>query len=622
MKKIVSVILCIALTAAIFVGCGKQESIKSDIVLITDGNSVNDDGYNQSAWEGVSSFADENSMTCRYYQPVLDNGELTVENVEKYVKLSSDNGAKFIVFPGEVFSVSAYEIAPDYPEISFILVDGRPHASDNNIDRFVNNVMCVQFDSSQAGFLAGYMSVITGNTKLGFFGEAGSKTSAGYGAGYVQGAAYAAEELGVPVTVDWADYDSPLLNYDYDFSVTACYTKIENSKDKTFKVNVENGSGSGTYALGSNVKITADPAPEGQEFDKWVVKSDTEGVKDKKVNISTDSDSTMNLLVEKCDCTITATYKDIEGDYVSVKVMDSQGKEVYSDYSVKPEGEITVTAPVAPEDMVFEKWETSSDLGEETDLTSKELKLKVGKDDIVLTPVYKYPQTPSFNVSVKTGEGGNGESFGSGSYVSGDVVKLDAAPPADGYMFSHWENSDIDGESTGIALENEFNRSTQFEMVDRYAAVCERMFNNGVTEIFDGGNSIKSAYTAKGNYDYPLNVISAGEKNNDALSTVVNDYAQAIKSCLASFAGGSIFLANCAVNGVYATYVSDDKETEKKYDSIYKLLAENKIVLSPIENGAGYDFCLLYNKEKPSRLLTLNGWFVEGVSLNASADNG
>ena len=42
---------------------------------------------------------------------------------------------------------------------------------------------------------------------------------------------------------------------------------------------------------------------EGKVFDKWVVKSDTEGVKDSKVNISSDKKSSMNLLVEKCDCT-------------------------------------------------------------------------------------------------------------------------------------------------------------------------------------------------------------------------------------------------------------------------------------------------------------------------------
>lgn len=614
MKKIASVIMCIVLAVCVFAGCTKQSSIKSDIVLLTDGSPINDGGYNESAWEGVSAFAEENSLTCRYYQPVLENDELTVDNVEKYIDLSADNGAKYIVLPGEKFAVSAYELAPAYPEIGFILLDAIPHSADSDIDRFVNNVMCVKFDNVQGGFLAGYMSVITGNTKLGFFGETASATSAGYGAGFVQGAAYAAEQKGIPVTVDWADYDSALVDYNYNFTVKACYDKIENASEETFKVNVVDGTGSGTYTLGSNVTITANPAPEGKVFDKWVVKSDTQGVKDKKVNISSEKKSTMNLLVEKCDCTITATYKDIEGDYVAVKIMNTDAKSVYSEFNAEVDGSIEVKAPVAPENMIFDKWETTADLGD-ADLTSKELTITVGKDDITLVPVYKFSDKPTFNVTVETGEGGSGASSGTGSYQSGDYVELAAAVPADGYMFSHWENADAYGESTGIALDNEYYWNTGFEMVDRYASICEKMFDSGVTAIFDGGNSLNSAYTAKNNFTYDLNVISAGQENSEAYSTVINDYGEAVKDCLSAFKGGSIELASCATDAIEASFVSDNEDIKAQYDAIYKDLAEGKIVLSPVENGAGYDFCKLYEKERPSKLLTLNGWFIEGISL-------
>ena len=162
-------------------------------------------------------------MSARYYQPVLDeNGELTSDNVDKYVKLAQDNGAKYVILPGEKFEVIAYEIANTYPEINFVLVDGIPHSASDKTDHFVKNVMCVSFDNLQSGYLAGYIAVKTGNTQLGYFGQYNSKNSANYGAGFAQGAAAAADELGIPVTLDWADYDSPLLNYDYSFTLTAC----------------------------------------------------------------------------------------------------------------------------------------------------------------------------------------------------------------------------------------------------------------------------------------------------------------------------------------------------------------------------------------------------------------
>ncbi len=615
MKRIISVIMCLVLIGCAFAGCAKQEDLKSDIVLITNGASVNDGGYNQSTWEGITSFAEESSMKCRYFQPVLEDGKITVENVEKYVELAAQGGAKYIVLPGSEFSVSAYELASSYPDISFILIDGIPHSAGDNVNRFVSNVMCVTFDDLQSGFLAGYISVVGGNTKLGYFGEFDSEESANYGAGFVQGAAYAADSLGIPVTLDWAEYDSALLDYQYDFTVTACYEKIDESKENTYKVNVVDGLGSGTYTEGTNVAIVANPAPEGKVFDKWEVKSDTEGVKDKKVNISSKSKSTMNLIVEKCDCTITATYKDIEGTNYSVDVMTADGSEISSTYNVSENGECEVTAPIAAANTVFDHWETNSMVTIE-DTQSATTKISEVNEDVKLTPVYKISDAPTFNLTVVTGEGGDGTSKGSGSYLAGDRVNVVSAPPKDGYMFSHWENADAYGNSTGIAMDNEYNYSTGFDMVDRYSAICDTMYNHGVTTIFAGGNSkAESAFTSKWNYDYDLSVITAGTENKDSYTSIIKNYGEAVKDCLSSFKGGSVVLADCSTDGIYASFVSDDEDIKADYDKIYKALASGKIALTQVQGGAGYDFCELYNKEKPSKCLTLNGWFLKGVSL-------
>lgn len=616
MKKIISVIMCLALVGCLFAGCTSQEDLRSDIVLITNGGTISDEGYNQSAWEGISAFAEENSMTCRYYQPVLEDEEITVENIEEYVALSAENGAQYIVLPGEEFAVSAYEVASSYPDINFILLDAVPHSADDMTDRFMNNVMCVSFDALQSGFLAGYISVMNGNTELGYFGQFVSEDSANYGAGFVQGAAYAADSLGVPVTVDWAEYDTALLDYNYDFTIQACYEKIEDQTDTTFKVNVVDGLGSGTYTEGSNVTITANPAPEGMVFDTWEIKSDTEGVRDSKVNVSAEDLPSINLIVEKCDCTLTAKYREAEETNYNVEVMTADGSSVYSAFSVEEGGECTVTAPVAADNMVFDHWETDAEV-EFEDAESSSTSVKNINENVTLTPVYAVSDIPTFNVTVVTGEGGNGESTGSGSYVTGDLVTLVSAPPQDGYMFSHWENTDQYGNSTGIAMENEYNYSTTFEMVDRYAAICDSMFNHGVSTIFTGGNDMSdSAFTSKWDFDYDLNVITAGAQNNDAYTTIVKNYGEAIKDCLADFRGGTVSLAGCATDGIYSTFVSEDEEVQAQYDEVYQALADGSISLIQAQGGAGYDFCKLYNEQKPSKCLTLDGWFLEGVSLS------
>lgn len=624
MKKAISVLLCIVLViSGVFAmaGCTKQKQITNDIVLITDGGTVNDKGYNQSAWDGVNSYANDNKMSARYYQPVLDeNGELTSDNVEKYVKLAQDNGAKYIVLPGEKFEVIAYEIASSFPELNFILVDGVPHSESDKTDRYISNVMCVTFDTLQSGYLAGYIAVKNGNTKLGYFGQYNSDDSANYGAGFAQGAAAAANELGIPVTLDWADYDSPLLNYDYSFTLTACYKKVSDVKDKdTFTVKVENGIGSGTYTEGSNVTVTANPAPKGKVFDKWVAKSNTDGVKDKKVNISSKTKSSMNLLVEKCDCTITATYKDAEGTQYGVQVLDTDGNSVYSQQYTSENSSVDITAPVpATPYTVFDHWECD-DKDAVEDVNSKSTKVNVTNKDIKLVPVYKQSETPTFAVKVVTGEGGDGESTGSGYYVEGDTVELGAAVPKEGYMFSHWENKDSYGVGTGIALENEYYWSTTFDMVDRYASIVEKMFDEGVTLAFAGGNDKEeSAYTAKYKFDASPSVVAAGVAHSDQAYAIVKNYGEAIQDCLKDFNGGTVVASDCSTDGIYVDGLADGTDEEKaikeSVDNVYKALANGKITLSRCEGGAGYEFCKSFSEKKLSNCFTLNGWFLDATT--------
>jgi basic membrane lipoprotein Med (substrate-binding protein (PBP1-ABC) superfamily) len=624
MKKAISVLLCIALVVSgvfAMAGCTKQKQITNDIVLITDGGAVNDKGYNQSAWDGVNSYANDNKMSARYYQPVLDeNGELTSDNIEKYVKLAQDNGAKYIVFPGEKFEVIAYEIASSFPELNFVLVDGIPHSESDKTDRYISNVMCVTFDNLQSGYLAGYIAVKNGNTKLGYFGQYNSDDSANYGAGFAQGAAAAANELGIPVTLDWADYDSPLLNYNYGFTLTACYKKASEVKNKeVFTVKVENGIGSGTYKEGSNVTVTADPAPKGKVFDKWVTKSNTDGVKDKKVNISSKTKSSMNLLVEKCDCTITATYKDAEGAQYDVQVLGADGKSVYSQQYVSENTSVDITAPAPTTPYtVFDHWETD-DKDAVEDVNSRSTKVNVTNKDVKLVPVYKQSDTPTFEVKVVTGEGGNGESTGDGYYVEGDKVELSAAVPKEGYMFSHWENKDSYGVGAGIAIENEYYWNTSFDMVDRYASIPEKMFDEGVTLVFAGGNDKEeSAYTAKYKFDASPSVVAAGASHDDQAYAVVKNYSEAVQDCLKDFNGGTVIAANCSTDGIYVDGLADGTDEEKaikeSVDNVYKALANGKITPSRCEGGAGYEFCKSFSEKKLSNCFTLNGWFVDATT--------
>lgn len=609
MKKIVSVILSVVMVLTCifaFAGCSKSNKTeKMDVILITDGATISDGGYNQSAWNGIKSFCDENNLSYRYYQPSRnDAGELTVETIANYIELAVNDGAQYIVLPGEDFAVAAYEIAPTYKDINFILVDALPHSSSDDTLRLQQNVMCISFDVLQAGFLAGYTSVIDGYNKLGYFGSVFSKNSGNYGAGFVQGAAFAADLLGKPVTLDYADYDSPILNYDYSFKIKPVYEKIPTDSDTNyFSVKVENGLGTGTYAEGENVTITANPAESGKKFDHWEVKSNTEGVKDSKVNISSKNKSSMNLLVEECDCTITAVYADAET--CAISIYDADGETVESVLNVEKGSNADITAPSSYAGLVFDHWEARNSNIEIADENNKSTTVNNVSGDISLYPVYVVSENPTFNVLVENGTG-------SGAYLTGDYVNIIADAPQEGYMFSKWENIDNQGLSTGISMENEFCYTTGFEMVDRYASIVEVMYDKGVQVVFGGGNKISdSIFTATRSFDYPVYSFGSGideSKKGNCLASVVNDYGNAVSLALKDYKGGSIFKADCSNNSIYVTGKSLDSEDEDyvdDYAKAYQALAENKIKLINVQSGGDV------RKSFNSVCLTLNYWVTE-----------
>jgi hypothetical protein len=81
---------------------------------------------------------------------------------------------------------------------------------------------------------------------------------------------------------------------------------------------VNNGSGTGAFYSNSELTITADAAPAGQEFDEWVIISGNPTIAD--INAAT---TTLTMPIDGAE--ITATYKEAE---VSVGQYTSQEQSV------------------------------------------------------------------------------------------------------------------------------------------------------------------------------------------------------------------------------------------------------------------------------------------------------
>ncbi len=196
MKKILSALLVVSM---LLVGSIAFADDTYEIALVTDVGNIDDQSFNQSAWEGVQAFAEGEGYTYAYYRPTEDSTEARVESI----KTAIDKGAKVIVCPGYLFEEAIYDVQDQYPDVNFLLIDGQPHSADYSDYKTGTNVHNILYREEQAGYLAGYAAVMDGYTKLGFLGGMAVPAVVRYGYGYVQGADAAAAELGIQIEIKY-----------------------------------------------------------------------------------------------------------------------------------------------------------------------------------------------------------------------------------------------------------------------------------------------------------------------------------------------------------------------------------------------------------------------------------
>lgn len=202
-KRVLSYVFFSILCALCFCACGSSKE-KIQIALITDGGTIEDDSYNQSAWEGIEKYALEHAKTYAYYQPKEPDTKAYLNSIKEAVK----DGASIIFCTSYLQEEAVYQAQETYKKVSFVLIDGVPHDKDFSDYTIKSNTLSVQFEEEEAGFLAGYAAVRDGNTSLGFMGGIPEESVIRYGYGFVQGADYAAIEMGVNVTVNYCYTDT------------------------------------------------------------------------------------------------------------------------------------------------------------------------------------------------------------------------------------------------------------------------------------------------------------------------------------------------------------------------------------------------------------------------------
>ena len=237
MKKILALLLVLAMALSLVACGGKEEAaetkaaeaagetaaaeaaVEYKVAMVTDYGDITDQSFNQTTWEAVIEFGENNGVEYKYYKPTSNDTAGRVASVE----LAIAEGYNVIVMPGYAFGGTIAEVSGNYPEIKFIALDVaagdlletavalKGESYDYNPDNWVledyvhmDNVYCAIYQEELSGYMAGYAAVKLGYTKLGFLGGMAVPAVMRFGYGYVQGVDAAAKELGITVDMKYA----------------------------------------------------------------------------------------------------------------------------------------------------------------------------------------------------------------------------------------------------------------------------------------------------------------------------------------------------------------------------------------------------------------------------------
>jgi len=201
-----------------------------------------------------------------------------------------------------------------------------------------------------------------------------------------------------------------------------------------FSLTVSNGFGTGSYPPNAVVQIAASNAPAGQMFASWV-----------GFPVASPSSVGATFSMPSSNLTVTATYSNVP--YYTLTVASGNGSGSYLPGTI-----VNIAADFAPAGEVFADWTGYPVANPSADVTT----LTMPASNIAVTANFSNaPVTSLFYLNVINGSG-------SGSYVAGTTVYINANAPATNQTFAGW---------TGYAVANPAALSTSLVMPDYDATV-------------------------------------------------------------------------------------------------------------------------------------------------------
>ncbi len=166
-------------------------------MMITDVGGINDESFNQSAWNGMERLQEELGVEAKFIESHKD------ADYAPNLSMAFDEGNDMIWGIGFMMKDAITEAALDNPDQMYGLID------DNWADGELPNAIGVQFNAEHSSFLVGYIAGYTTQTdKVGMVIGRESPTMDRFRYGYFAGVRYAANELGKEIEIFYTNIEN------------------------------------------------------------------------------------------------------------------------------------------------------------------------------------------------------------------------------------------------------------------------------------------------------------------------------------------------------------------------------------------------------------------------------
>ena len=244
--------------------CDSAEGDGPKIGVAYDVGGRGDQSFNDSAYTGLEKAVDELDATCEEAEAQADEDDAARE---ERLRTLVDAGYTTILGIGYIYSVATYNVAPDYPDVSFGIIDGfNPTESQEPLD----NVANINFAANEGSFLVGVAAALTTKSDIvGFIGGTNTPLIQNFEAGYNAGVAEIDPKI--EIQSQYLAQENAVKGFENPAGgETAATGMYENGADVVYHVAGKSGlglfdavvqAGEGNWAIGvdSDQYLSADP---------------------------------------------------------------------------------------------------------------------------------------------------------------------------------------------------------------------------------------------------------------------------------------------------------------------------------------------------------------------------